>query len=151
MTGIESAVGRLGLRASRACFALATALGLLVLAASTGARAEDVSGCLGLEAPPKVAPKLATNLQLFPDQLITYRCQYYLDEMTAVLAKARDPVMQLAPQFDKAAGGFDIDETSLSNWEAMYHNKFVFAADGPCDLSSASLCGEGAWDLSARA
>jgi predicted secreted acid phosphatase len=46
----------------------------------------------------------------------------------------------------------DIDETSLSNWEAIYHNHFAFAATGPCDLSAAgTLCGQRDWDLSARA
>src|SRR5262245_33857872 len=56
-----------------------------------------------------------------------------------------------APAVSKAAVVLDIDETSLSNWDEIYHNKFAYIPSGACDLKSTSACGQRAWELSARA
>ncbi len=45
----------------------------------------------------------------------------------------------------------DIDETSLSNWEVIYHDHFAYFADGSCDLGAKIACGWRDWFLSARA
>jgi acid phosphatase len=88
---------------------------------------------------------------LLQQRLIVYRCNDYMKDFAAEVAKARAWVEQRAPQVARAAVVFDIDETSLSNWEAMYHNQFAYVTSGPCDLSSTTPCGQREWELSARA
>jgi predicted secreted acid phosphatase len=122
--------------------------GLFALAT---ANAEDASGCQNLPQQEKLDTKWPINIGLLSDQLIVYRCKDYMNDVREALMEARTWVKQRAPQVVKAAVVFDIDETSLSNWEAMYHNRFGYAATGPCDLSSTSACGQREWDLSARA
>src|SRR5262249_27469041 len=56
-----------------------------------------------------------------------------------------------APGVDKPAIVLDIDETSLSNWEPIYHNKFGNVPSGSCDLKAQSACGQRDWELSAQA
>ena len=125
---------------------------VFIVCASAPARAQDESGCRDLPANATFDRSVPTNLGQIQQQLIVYRCKNYIAEIAGVLADARTFAAQLAPQSDKpAAVVFDIDETSLSNWEAMYHNKFAYAGSGPCDLSSPDLCGQHEWDLSARA
>ena len=46
---------------------------------------------------------------------------------------------------------FDIDETALSNWEAIKANDFGRVFDGPCDELPQGPCGWTAWDLRAQA
>jgi len=46
---------------------------------------------------------------------------------------------------------FDIDETVLSNWESLYHNRFAYVPSGPCDLAAPAPCGQRDWELSAGA
>lgn len=124
---------------------------IVALLASFPARAEDESGCRDLPKTATLDRSVPTNIQLIAEQLIIYRCKHYIKEIADVLADARTWVTQLAPKFDKPAVVFDIDETSLSNWEAMYHNKFAYVANGPCDLSASVACGQHEWELSARA
>ena len=45
---------------------------------------------------------------------------------------------------------FDIDETALSNWEAIKANDFGRVIGGPCDALPSGPCGWQAWDLTAR-
>lgn len=45
---------------------------------------------------------------------------------------------------------FDIDETALSNWEAIKANDFGRVIDGPCTALPAGPCGWQSWDLMAR-
>ena len=45
---------------------------------------------------------------------------------------------------------FDIDETALSNWEAIKANDFGRVFDGPCDELPKGPCGWLAWDLRAE-
>jgi acid phosphatase len=132
---------------------LCAAAGILMLAllANASAWAQDASGCQGLPENPKVDRTWPANRQLLPDQLVIYRCRYYLAEMAGALWDARTWVKRRAPQVAKPAVVFDIDETSLSNWEAMYHNHFAYVASGPCDLGAPAPCGQHDWDLSARA
>jgi HAD superfamily, subfamily IIIB (Acid phosphatase) len=116
----------------------------------TLANAEDAaSGCQNPPRPQKL--EWPVNIGLLPDQLIVYRCTDYLNDIAGTLAKAREWVQQRAPQIVKPAVVFDIDETSLSNWEQIYHNKFAYVPAGACDLSAPALCGGREWELSARA
>ena len=45
---------------------------------------------------------------------------------------------------------FDIDETALSNWEAIKANDFGRVIDGACDRLPDGPCGWRAWDLRAQ-
>jgi hypothetical protein len=109
------------------------------------------SGC----EPPPVKAVLDTsppiNIGLLANTLIYYRCTAYDPEVQAVLEQARVWVGARAPQVARPAIVLDIDETSLSNWEEIYHNKFAFIPSGACDLNAASACGQREWELSAQA
>lgn len=65
------------------------------------------------------------------------------------LAQAHDWLAEHVGEFDKPALVLDIDETSLSNWEQIYHNDFAYIPSGACDLKSSSGCGQREWELSA--
>lgn len=123
----------------------------LVCATLASALAADESGCRALPADATLDRSVPTNIGRIQQQLVVYRCKQYMAELTNVLADARAWTERLAQQFDKSAVVFDIDETVLSNWEAMYHNKFVYAPNGPCDLAAPVACGQRAWQRSARA
>ena len=115
-------------------------------------RADDVPGCKNPPPTQAVDAHWPINIGVLAPQLVAYRCTDYVKDMTAVLAGAREWIAQRAPQVDKPAMVFDIDETSLSNWAEIYHNDFAFAATGPCRLDAKNLlCGDRAWALSARA
>jgi hypothetical protein len=128
----------------------AAAIALFAILAAAPARA-DAPGC------PQAAPtkpfdtQWPINIGLLADRLIVYRCTDYIKDAAAELAKARAWVETRAAQVAKPAVVFDIDETTLSNWEAMYHNRFAYVPNGPCDLSSSDMCGQREWELSARA
>ncbi len=130
---------------------LAAAVALSMLAAGAPARAAEESGCRDLPPDATLDQSVPTNFGRIREQLVVYRCKDYFDDLSHVLAQARSSVTALAPQFDKSAVVFDIDETVLSNWEAMYHNKFAYVPDGRCNLASARPCGQRAWELGARA
>jgi acid phosphatase len=51
---------------------------------------------------------------------------------------------------DRPAVVFDIDETALSNWEAIKANDFGRVIDGPCVRLPQGPCGWRAWDLRAQ-
>jgi acid phosphatase len=142
---------RRGHRERRGRLGLFAGLVSLVLLTDAPAWAQDEAGCRELPKTATLDRSVPTNLGLIRDQLIIYRCRNYIAEITAALADARSWATRLAPTFEKAAVVLDIDETSLSNWEAMYHNKFAYTPTGPCDLNAPALCGQREWDLSARA
>ncbi len=139
-------------RAGLAVLTRLVAAALLALAAAATAHAENVVGCQKPPAKHAVDTRWPINIGVLAPQLVAYRCSDYIKDVAAVLAGAHDWIERRAPQVDKPAIVFDIDETSLSNWAEIYHNHFVFAASGPCNLAAAHrLCGDRAWELSARA
>jgi hypothetical protein len=131
---------------------LRVAAALFAICAAASARAEDAAGCQNPPTRRVVDTHWPINIGVLARQLVLYRCTDYIRDMAAVLDRAREWVEKRAPQLDKPAIVFDIDETSLSNWDAIYHNQFAFAPGGPCDLAAIhTLCGNRAWELSARA
>jgi putative acid phosphatase of HAD superfamily subfamily IIIB len=109
------------------------------------------SGC---QPPPQVEPLDLTapiNIGLLKPHLDRYRCIAYDDDVKATLAQAHDWLAAHVSEFDKPALVLDIDETSLSNWEQIYHNDFAYIPSGACDLKSSSGCGQREWELSASA
>jgi HAD superfamily, subfamily IIIB (Acid phosphatase) len=102
-------------------------------------------------APHQLDPTNPINLGQLKGVLRAYRCERYDEEVAAVLARAQSWVEQRAPQVTKPAVVLDIDETSLSNWEQIFHNDFGYISGGGCDLASKAACGSNAWEQSAMA
>jgi acid phosphatase len=74
----------------------------------------------------------------------------YLTDLQLVTAPAIGWISEEAPRVDRPAVVFDVDETALSNWEAIRANDFGRVSEGPCTALPAGPCGWGAWDLKAR-
>jgi hypothetical protein len=91
------------------------------------------------------------NIGVLANALFYYRCTDYDDQVKTVLNEASAWVAARAPGVDRPAIVLDIDETSLSNWEQIYHNKFGYVPSGACDLKAQSACGQRDWELSAQA
>ncbi len=140
-----------GWRSSRSAAAAATGVMLFALFAASPVRAADATGCQTASAKQTLDTHWPIKIQLLAQQLVVYRCTDYLKDFAAVTDKARAFIAQRAPQVERPAVVFDIDETSLSNWKEIHHNQFGYVATGPCDLSDANeLCGQHAWELSVR-
>jgi HAD superfamily, subfamily IIIB (Acid phosphatase) len=153
----ERASADVTLRRSVAVLAI---IASFTLPAGAPAAAQDKpTGCdpmpgkvsLDATAPINMDPKAPINIGLLGDALIYYRCTDYDDQVKAVLNEASAWVAARAPGVDKPAIVLDIDETSLSNWEEIVHNKFSFIPSGACDIKAQSACGQREWELSARA
>jgi hypothetical protein len=106
---------------------------------------------LDATAPINMDAKAPINIGVLADALIYYRCTDYDDQVKAVLNEASSWVAARAPSVDKPAIVLDIDETSLSNWDQIVHNKFGYVPSGSCDLKAQSACGQREWELSAQA
>jgi hypothetical protein len=122
--------------------------------ASVPAQAQSGGQPAGCPQPQPTAPFDTTwpiNIGLLQQRLIAYRCNDYMTDFVAEVAKARAFVAERVPRVEKPAVVFDIDETSLSNWEQIYRNQFAFVASGGCDGGASTPCGQRAWELGARA
>jgi predicted secreted acid phosphatase len=122
------------------------------LIAWSPAVAETPAGCGA--APPRVAwsaAQTASNLAVFKQQLIQYRCTRYDSDLARVDRAAAAWIARRARQVARPALVLDIDETSLSNWAVMYHNDFAYFRDGDCDLNQPRACGQAAWEKSEAA
>jgi predicted secreted acid phosphatase len=74
----------------------------------------------------------------------------YLTDLQLAAAPAIGWINEQAPRVDRPAVVFDIDETALSNWEAIKANDFGRVIDGPCNELPQGPCGWRAWDLRAQ-
>jgi class 3 adenylate cyclase len=109
------------------------------------------SGCKPMPENVAVDTTSPINIGVLANALFYYRCTDYDDQVKTVLNEASAWVAARAPGVDKPAIVLDIDETSLSNWEQIYHNKFGYVPSGACDLKAQSACGQRDWELSAQA
>ncbi len=92
------------------------------------------------------------NIDFVKARLRHYHCARYDADVRAVLAEASDWVGARAPQVKRPALVFDIDETSLSNWERIDKDDFGYIPNGACDLSQAGqACGDLDWQKSGKA
>ena len=124
----------------------------MALPANAPAFADDKpSGCKPTPEKVEVDTTSPINIGVLASALVYYRCTDYDDQVKAVLNEAGAWVAARAPGVDKPAIVLDIDETSLSNWEQIYHNKFGYVPSGSCDLKAQSACGQRDWELSAQA
>jgi hypothetical protein len=124
----------------------ATALAIvasMALPANAPAFADDKpSGCKPTPEKVEVDTTSPINIGVLASALVYYRCTDYDDQVKAVLNEAGAWVAARAPGVDKPAIVLDIDETSLSNWEQIYHNKFGYVPSGSCDLKAQSAGGQ---------
>ncbi len=74
----------------------------------------------------------------------------YLTDLQLAAWPALPWITEEAPRVDRPAVVFDIDETALSNWEAIEANDFGRVIGGPCDELPQGPCGWRAWDLTAQ-
>jgi hypothetical protein len=130
-------------------------LWLIVAAlAFTHVKAQAQSVPSGCQSPPAIGELdifPPVNLGVLKTHLIYYRCTAYDDAIRTTLSEARSWIARHVAEFDRPAIVLDIDETSLSNWEQIYHNDFAYIPSGTCDLKSSSACGQREWELSASA
>jgi hypothetical protein len=79
-----------------------------------------------------------------------YESGAYLTDLQLATAPAVSWIDEEAPRVQRPAVVFDIDETALSNWEAIKANDFGRVIDGPCVQLPQGPCGWQAWDQTAR-
>jgi HAD superfamily, subfamily IIIB (Acid phosphatase) len=98
--------------------------------------------------PPPVQPANIGDLKF--EAIHYYDSGAYLTDLQLAAAPAVTWISEQAPFVDRPAVVFDIDETALSNWEAIKANDFGRVIDGPCDQLPEGPCGWQAWDLRAQ-
>lgn len=74
----------------------------------------------------------------------------YARDLAAVSARARAWIAQRAPEVERPAVVFDIDETVLSNWPVIRADDYGRIFGGPCESLPEGPCGWVDWDLMAR-
>jgi predicted secreted acid phosphatase len=79
-----------------------------------------------------------------------YNSGAYLTDLQLAAWPAIPWINEEAPRVDRPAVVFDIDETSLSNWEVIKANDFGRIINGPCDQLPEGPCSWQAWDLRAQ-
>jgi acid phosphatase len=67
------------------------------------------------------------------DAVAFYDSGAYLTNLQQAATSAIAWINDQAPRVARPAAVFDIDETALSNWEAIKANDFGRVGDGPCD------------------
>lgn len=98
--------------------------------------------------PPPVQPANVGDLKT--EAVGYYDSGAYLTDLQLAAAPAAAWIDEEAPRVDRPAVVFDIDETALSNWEAIKANDFGRVIDGPCATLPQGPCGWRAWDLRAE-
>src|ERR1700754_4869042 len=95
--------------------------------------------------PPPVEPANVGDRKT--DAVAYYDSGAYLTNLQQAAAPAIAWINEQAPRVARPAVVFDIDETSLSNWEAIKANDFGRGAAGPGTEMTAGPWGWQAWDL----
>jgi acid phosphatase len=98
--------------------------------------------------PPPVQPTNIGDLKF--TAIDYYNSGAYLADLQLAAAPAIGWITEEAPRVDRPAVVFDIDETALSNWEAIKANDFGRVFDGPCNKLPEGPCGWRDWDLRAQ-
>jgi acid phosphatase len=95
--------------------------------------------------PPPVKPANIGDLKT--EAIAYYDSGAYLTDLQLATAPAVSWIDEEAPRVTRPAVVFDIDETALSNWDAIRADDFGRIIDGPCAQLSKGPCGWKAWDL----
>jgi predicted secreted acid phosphatase len=74
----------------------------------------------------------------------------YSRDVTTVIDQVSAWLTERAPLVKRPALVLDIDDTALSNWDAIVANDFGRVFDGPCRAPPKGPCGWVAWDLLGR-
>jgi acid phosphatase len=98
--------------------------------------------------PPPVQPANIGELKF--TAIDYYNSGAYLTDLQIAAAPAIAWINEEAPRVDRPAVVFDIDETALSNWDALKANDFGRFADGSCNNLPQGPCGLIAWDQRAQ-
>jgi acid phosphatase len=98
--------------------------------------------------PPPVQPANIGDLKF--DATDYHDSGAYLIDLQLAAAPAIAWITEEAQRVNRPAVIFDIDETALSNWEAIKANDFGRVFDGPCDRLPEGPCGWRAWDFRAQ-
>jgi HAD superfamily, subfamily IIIB (Acid phosphatase) len=98
--------------------------------------------------PPPVQPANIGDLKFTATDY--YNSGAYLTDLQLAAAPAIGWINEEAPRVDRPAVVFDIDETALSNWEAIKANDFGRIFTGGCDSLPQGPCGLVAWDQRAE-
>jgi acid phosphatase len=98
--------------------------------------------------PPPTQPANIGDLKTEATQY--YDSGAYLTDLQQAAWPAIPWIDDEAPQVSRPAVVFDIDETALSNWEAIKANDFGRVIGGSCDTLPQGPCGWQAWDLRAQ-
>ncbi len=98
--------------------------------------------------PPPVQPANIGDLK--NEATRYYDSGAYLTDLQLAAWPAIPWIDAQVPSVDRPAVVFDIDETALSNWQAITANDFGRVIGGPCDQLPQGPCGGQAWDLTAR-
>lgn len=98
--------------------------------------------------PPPVQPANVGDLKF--QAIHYYDSGAYLTDLQLAAAPAVAWIHEQAPLVDRPAVVFDIDETALSNWEAIKANDFGRVIGGPCNELPQGPCGWRAWDMRAQ-
>jgi acid phosphatase len=98
--------------------------------------------------PPPIQPANIGDLKTEATQY--YDSGAYLTDLQQAAWPAIPWIDDEAPRVSRPAVVFDIDETALSNWEAIKANDFGRVIGGSCDTLPQGPCGWQAWDLRAQ-
>jgi acid phosphatase len=124
------------------------AAAIVLLTGAPGAVAEPPAPPAPI-VPPPVQPANVGDLKTEASGY--YDSGAYLTDLQLATAPAISWIEDEAPEVDRPAVVFDIDETALSNWAAIEANDFGRVIDGPCAAPPKGPCGWRAWDLRAQA
>jgi predicted secreted acid phosphatase len=120
------------------------AAALLLLAGAPAAVAEPPAPPTPI-VPPPVQPANIGDLKT--EAVAYYDSGAYLTDLQGATAPAASWIDEEAPRVSRPAVVFDIDETALSNWDAIRADDFGRIISGPCAQLSKGPCGWTAWDL----
>src|SRR6201988_2527925 len=98
--------------------------------------------------PPPVQPANIGHLKF--TAIHYYNSGAYLTDLQIAAAPAIAWINEEAPRVDRPAVVFDIDETTLSNWDALKASDFGRVFNGGCDSLPQGPCGLIAWDQRAQ-
>ena len=99
--------------------------------------------------PPPVQPSNIGDLKR--EATHYYDSGAYLTDLQLATAPATAWIDEEAPRVERPAVVFDIDETALSNWEAIKANDFSQFFAGPCNQLPHGPCGLREWALRVQA
>jgi len=136
-----------GIFSAWACACVAILAATMLLSGMSSASAADADAVCAQR--PVVDKGAIQNLGQWKTRLIYYKkCGEYDRAAAAVFARAQRYILTMAPRVKNPAIVFDIDETTLDNWQEIKQNDFGYIPAGECTFDPGKACGNAAWDAS---